>query len=203
MYARVASFEGRDSSLTDQLIQRVRDQGPSSVPDAKGFLGLFDRERGTSLGITFFDSKEEIRSSAQAFEDMAKDFPAEMRGRRASVDVHEVVIFDGDAEKAKAARVSSLEGSPSDIDKGVSKVRDETLPKVRQLDGSVGVIGLADRATGRVTVITLWKSSDALRQSEQQADRLREQAAKAGGQSIAGVDRYEVAVAQQLSGVHA
>ena len=83
MYARVASFEGRDSSLTDQLIQRVRDQGPSSVPDAKGFLGLFDRERGTSLGITFFDSKEEIRSSAQAFEDMAKDFPAEMRGRRA------------------------------------------------------------------------------------------------------------------------
>ena len=203
MYARVASFEGRDSSLTDQLIQRVRDQGPSSVPDAKGFLGLFDRERGTSLGITFFDSKEEIRSSEQAFEDMAKDFPAEMRGRRASVDVHEVVIFDGDAEKAKAARVSSLEGSPSDIDKGVSKVRDETLPKVRQLDGSVGVIGLADRASGRVTVITLWESSDALRQSEQQADRLREQAAKAGGQSIAGVDRYEVAVAQQLSGVHA
>jgi hypothetical protein len=203
MYARVASFEGRDSSLTDQLIQRVRDQGPSSVPDAKGFLGLFDRERGTSLGITFFDSKEEIRSSEQAFEDMAKDFPAEMRGRRASVDVHEVVIFDGDAEKAKAARVSALEGSPSDIDKGVSKVRDETLPKVRQLDGSVGVIGLADRASGRVTVITLWESSDALRQSEQQADRLREEAAKSGGQSIAGVDRYEVAVAQQLSGVHA
>jgi hypothetical protein len=203
MYARVASFEGRDSSLTDQLIQRVRDQGPSSVPDAKGFLGLFDRERGTSLGITFFDSKEEIRSSEQAFEDMAKDFPAEMRGRRASVDVHEVVIFDGDAEKAKAARVSSLEGSPSDIDKSASKVRDETLPKVRQLDGSVGVIGLADRASGRVTLITLWESSDALRQSEQQADRLREQAAKSGGQSIAGVDRYEVAVAQQLSGVHA
>ena len=203
MYARVASFEGRDSSLTDQLIQRVRDQGPGSVPDAKGFLGLFDRERGTALGITFFDSKEEIRNSEQTFEDMAKDFPAEMRGRRASVDVHEVVIFDGDAEKAKAARVSSLEGSPSDIDKGVSKVRDETLPKVRQLDGSVGVIGLADRASGRVTVITLWKSEDALRQSEQQADRLREEAAKSGGQTIAGVDRYEVAVAQQLSGVHA
>ncbi len=97
MYARVASFEGRDSSLTDQLIERVRDVGPSSVPDAKGFLGLFDRERGTSLGITFFDSKEAIRNSEQAFEDMAKNFPTEMRGRRASVDIHEVIIFDGDA----------------------------------------------------------------------------------------------------------
>jgi len=203
MYARVASFEGRDSSLTDELIQRVRDQGPSSVPDAKGFLGLFDRERGTALGITFFDSEEAIRNSQRAFEDMAQNFPAEMRGRRTSVDVHEVMIFDGDAERAKAARVSSLEGSPDNIDDSVSKVQDETLPKVRELEGSVGVIGLANRKSGRFTVITLWESADALRQSEQRADRLREQAAKSGGQSIAGVDRYEVAVAQQLSGVRA
>lgn len=203
MYARVASFEGRDSNLTDELIKRVRDQGPSSVPDAKGFLGLFDRERGTALGITFFDSAEAIRNSEQAFEDMAQNFPTEMRGRRASVDIHEVMIFDGDAERAKAARVSSLEGSPKNIDDSVRKVQDETLPKVRELDGSVGVISLADRTSGRVTVITLWESAEALRQSEQQADRIREQAAESGGQSIAGVDRYEVAVVQQLSGVHA
>jgi hypothetical protein len=202
MYARVASFEGRDSSLTDQLIERVRDQGPSSVPDAKGFLGLFDRERGTALGITFFDSKEAIRNSEQAFEDMAQDFPAEVRGRRTSVDIHEVMVFDGDPERAKAARVSSVEGSPNNIDDSVSKVQDETLPKVRELDGSVGVIGLANRASGRVTVITLWESAEALRESEQQAVRLREQA-ESGGQSVAGVDRYEVAVAQQLSAVHA
>jgi heme-degrading monooxygenase HmoA len=203
MYARVASFEGRDSSLTDQLIERIREQGPSSVPDAKGFLGLFDRERGTALGITFFDSPEAIRNSEQAFEDMAQNFPAEMRGRRSSIDIHEVMIFDGDVERAKAARVSSLEGSPSNVDDNVTRVGDETLPKVRELDGSVGVIGLADRTSGRVTVITLWESAEALRQSEQQADRLREQAAKSGGQRIGNVDRYEVAVAQQLAGVHA
>ena len=148
MYARVASFEGRDSSLTDELIKRVRDQGPSSVPDAKGFLGLFDRERGTALGITFFDSAEAIRNSEQAFEDMAQNFPTEMRGRRASVDIHDVMIFDGDAERAKAARVSSLEGSPKNIDDSASKVQDETLPKVRELDGSVGVIALANRTSG-------------------------------------------------------
>ena len=203
MYARVASFEGRDSSLTDELIQRVRDQGPSSIPDAKGFLGLFDRERGTSLGITFFDSEEAIRNSEQAFEDMAQHFPAGMRGRRKSVDVYEVTIIDGDAERAKAARVSSLEGSPKNIDDSVSKVQAETLPKVRELQGNVGTIGLADRTSGRFTVITLWESADALRESEQQADRLREQAAERGGQRIGGVDRYEVAVAQQLSGVRA
>ena len=203
MYARVARFEERDASLTDELIERVRDQGPSSVPDAKGFLGLFDRERGTSLGITFFDSEEAIRNSEQAFEDMAQHFPAEMRGRRTSVDVYEVTIFDGDAERAKAARVSTLEGSPESIDASVSTAQSETLPQLREVKGNVGAIGLADRRSGRLTVISLWESADALRRSEQQADRLREETAKSGGQRIAGVERYEVALAQQLSGVRA
>jgi heme-degrading monooxygenase HmoA len=203
VYARVASFEGRDPSLTDQLIERVRDQGPASVPDAKGFLGLMDRERGTSLGITFFDSADAIRNSEQAFEDMAKKFPSEMRGRRVSVDVYEVVISEGDAERARAARVSSLEGSPDAIDESVSKVESETLPQVREVEGNVGVIGLAERRSGRFTVITLWDSPETLRASEQQADRIRQQAAERGGQRIGDVERYEVAVAQQLSGVHA
>ncbi len=127
MYARVACFEGRDSSLTDELVKRVRDQGPGSVPDAKGFLGLFDRERGTAVGITFFDSEEAIRNSQRAFEEMAQNFPAEMRGRRTSVDVSEVMIFDGDTERAQAARVSTLEGSPDSIDKSVDKFQSETL----------------------------------------------------------------------------
>src|SRR2546423_7324601 len=112
MYARVASFEGRDASLTDELVKRVRDQGPVSVPHAKGFLGLFDRDGGTALGITFFDSEEAIRNSQQAFEEMAQQFPEEMRGRRKSVETYEVTVFDGDVERAGAARVSTLEGSP-------------------------------------------------------------------------------------------
>src|SRR2546428_3069937 len=138
--ASVCIFDVRDRCLTDELVKRVRDQGPASVPDAKGFLGLFDRERGTALGITFFDSEEAIRNSQRAFEDMAQNFPAEMRGRRASVDVSEVMMFDGDIERAQAARVSSLKGSPDNIDDSVGKVQSETLPKVHALPGNVGAI---------------------------------------------------------------
>jgi heme-degrading monooxygenase HmoA len=203
MYARVARFEGRDAAMTDELIQRVRSQGPASVPDAKGFLGLFDRERGTALGVTFFDSPEAIRNSEQAFEDMAQNFPTEMRGRRTSVDTYEVVISDGDPERAKAARVSSLEGSPDAVGESVRKVEGDTLPQVRDLPGSVGVIGLANRSNGQFLVFTLWESSDALRESEQQANRLREQAAKSSGQKIGNVEQYEVAVVQQLTRIHA
>jgi heme-degrading monooxygenase HmoA len=203
MYARVASFEGRDPSLTDELIQRARDVGPSTVPDAKGVIGLFDRERGTALAITFFDSEEAIRNSEQAFEDMAQNFPPEMRGRRTSVDACEVTIFEGNVERAEAARVSTLEGTPDQIDASVDKVKAESVPKVRDLPGNVGMIGLADRKSGRVTAITFWDSEDALRQSEEQANRIRKEAAESGGQQIGRVDRYEVAIAEQLSGVHA
>ena len=203
MYARVASFEGRDTGLTDELIQKVRDVGPASVPDAKGFLGLFDRERGNALGISFFDSEEAIEGSAQAFEDMAQHFPSEMRGRRKSVDVYEVRLFEGDAERAKAARVSILEGSPEALDEGFDRATRETLPRLRELSGNVGAIGLADRKSGRATLITLWESPESMRESEAQGDRLRQDAAQSGGQSIGSVERYEVAVAQQLSGVHA
>ena len=47
------------------------------------------------------------------------------------------------------------------------------------------------------------RAEDALRRSESQADQLREETAKSGGQTIAKVQRYEVAVAQELSGVTA
>ena len=201
MYARVASFEERDPSLTDDLIQRAREVGPSTVPEAKGFLGLFDRDRGNALSVTFFDSEEAIRTSEQAFEDMAQHFPPEMRGRRTSVDVYEVTTFDGNPERAEAARVSTLEGSPDAIDDAISKVQSETLPLVRELSGNVGIVGLADRKSGRQLAITFWESADALRESEEQANRLREQAAQAGEARIGRVDRYEVAIASELSSV--
>jgi heme-degrading monooxygenase HmoA len=202
MYARVASFEGRDPSLTDELIEKVRQVGPSTVPGSRGFLGLFDRERGTSLGITFFDSEQAIRDSEQAFEDMAQDFPPEMRGRRTSVETYEVTLQEGD-ESARAARVSSLEGPPDRIDESVRQGREEILPRAREVAGWKGVITLADRNSGRIKLITLWESADALRASEEQADQLRAQTAEAGGQRIVSVDRYEVAIAEELSEVRA
>jgi hypothetical protein len=117
------------------------------------------------------------------------------------VDVYEVTTFDGNPERAEAARVSTLEGSPDAIDDAISKVQSETLPLVRELSGNVGIVGLADRKSGRQLAITFWESADALRESEEQANRLREQAAQAGEARIGRVDRYEVAIASELSSV--
>src|SRR5215204_3031715 len=63
----------------------------------------------------------------------------------------------------------------------------------RQADGGFkGMIALGDRHSGRTLGITFWESEEAMRTSEEAAKRLREESAKAGGDTISSVERYEV-----------
>jgi heme-degrading monooxygenase HmoA len=201
MYARVASFERRNPSLADELVGAVRDRSARSaeeLPDARGALILVDREGNTSLGITFFESTEAIDKAAPVFEKMGEDFPEELRGRRSDVGVYEVALAEG-GEGAQAARLSLLEGPPARLDEGVEDV----LPQVRRLDGYKGALGLVDREQGRMKIVTLWESSDAMRASEDQANQLRQRAAEGSSARILDVKRFEVAVSNigRLAGV--
>ncbi len=90
------------------------------------------------------------------------------------------------------ARISTLEGSPEQIDEGLRYVRENVLPQLQQQDGFKGMAALADRQTGRTLGITFWESEEALRASEEAADRLRADSAEAMSDTIAGVERYEV-----------
>ena len=90
------------------------------------------------------------------------------------------------------ARVSIFEGSPDEIDEGLRQAREQVLPRARQMDGFKGIIALGDRQSGKTLGITFWESEDALRASEEAANRLREESAEAGGGTVAGVERYEV-----------
>jgi hypothetical protein len=200
MYARIAAFENRDMSKVDELIATVEERARSGtdLPDAKRVLILLDRETGTSLGITFFDTEEAIRRAEPAFERMGDEIPEEMRGRRISIETYEVAI-DEIAEGAKAARVSSLEGSPEGIDDGLVFIKDQILPAVGDISGWRGIITLVDRVTGRTKTITLWDSAESLQASEARADELRSEAAAAMDESVTGVDRYEVGLIKALA----
>jgi hypothetical protein len=194
MHARVAAFEG-DTSRIDDLIGTIRERMRSGgeIPGAKRFLMLIDRGGGTSLGITFFESEEAIRAAEPIFERMGDEVPEELRGRRTSVETYEVAI-DDIADGARAARLSSLEGSPGGIDQGVAFIKETILPEAADLTGWRGILTLADRQTGRAKTITFWDGPESLSASEARADELRAQAAEAMGDTIAGVERYEVAL---------
>jgi heme-degrading monooxygenase HmoA len=105
-----------------------------------------------------------------------------------------VPLEKGGRKEANAvyARVSFLEGPPAPIDQLLSEVREEVLPRAKQMGGFKGMIALGDRHSGKTLGITFWESEEAMRASEEAAKQLREASAEAGEDTIAGVERYEV-----------
>jgi len=90
------------------------------------------------------------------------------------------------------ARVTTLEGPPEQIDQALRHVRERVLPRIQQYEGYNGFIVLGDRRAGRVLGVSLWGSEQALRSTEEEANRLRRETSEAVGQAIAGVESYEV-----------
>ena len=90
------------------------------------------------------------------------------------------------------ARVSMFEGSPDQIDEMLRQVREQVVPQAKQNEGFKGMIALGDRQSGKTLGITFWESEEAMRASEEAANRLREGSAEASGGTVAGVERYEV-----------
>jgi len=92
------------------------------------------------------------------------------------------------------ARVSTFEGSPDQVDDQIREAREKVAPAVRGIPGSKGLLALVDRVTGKTLAITLWESEHAMKESEEAADRIRRESAEVGGERIASVERFEVAI---------
>jgi RecB family exonuclease len=105
MYARVARFEGNDPSLIDEQVAEMKQQMsaagsgelPADAPEqartlmdtVTRFMELVDRESGTSLGIAFCETEEDMRRADAALNEMS---PPEGGPRRTGVDIFEVVL---------------------------------------------------------------------------------------------------------------
>ena len=91
------------------------------------------------------------------------------------------------------ARVSSYQlGSASSGD--VAGAFEGAARAVQEMQGNQGGMLLVDSEHGKAMTITLWDNEKALRDSEQQADTIRQQAAGDAGMTISGVEVYEVAL---------
>jgi quinol monooxygenase YgiN len=92
------------------------------------------------------------------------------------------------------ARVTSLSGSPDEVDAGIANFRENVVPFTRE-EGGKGALLLVDRSSGRAIAITLWEDEQALTASDERANALRADAAEQMGASTQpDVARYEVAV---------
>jgi hypothetical protein len=91
------------------------------------------------------------------------------------------------------ARVTRYEGgAPDAIEENLQRKKHVLPTEPGQTEGMKGVVFLADRGTGTITVISLWKDDEALRASEDEATRVREEVMEPG--ETASVEHCEVAL---------
>ncbi len=95
MYARVARFEGGEADAIRQNAQDISSQaesgsGPPEGVPAKGFLLLVDPDNGRGLGISLFETEEDLRKGDEVLSSMTP--PSEGMGRRTSLETYEVAV---------------------------------------------------------------------------------------------------------------
>jgi hypothetical protein len=91
------------------------------------------------------------------------------------------------------ARVTTLHGSPGDVDSGIANFQANVLPFAQEQ--GEGAILLVDRQSGKAIAITLWQDEQALSASDEAANALRADAAnQMGASETPTVERYEVAI---------
>jgi len=93
------------------------------------------------------------------------------------------------------ARVTTIQGPPESVDESITVTREKAIPQARQIPGFKGALTLVDRTSGKGLTVTLWESEDALRTSDEAANKIRSDAVAAiSGAKVVSVDRYEVAI---------
>ncbi len=92
------------------------------------------------------------------------------------------------------ARITTTHSPSERMDKGIEEIRKEILPEMRNAPGFRGLVGLIQRGSNMGLTISFWDDEEAMRQSEDLGERLREKAAQAmKAETEPMVNRYEVA----------
>lgn len=89
MFVRIARFEGGDEGAMQSTIDRIKADSADPPPGLEGvkrIMVLIDRTNGNGLGMTFFDTEDDLRRGDEALNAMSPEGNA----RRASVETYEV-----------------------------------------------------------------------------------------------------------------
>ncbi len=91
------------------------------------------------------------------------------------------------------ARVTRYEGAAPEAIEAALQAKKRVLPtEFGQVEDMKGVVFLVNRQSGTIVVISLWQGEEAMRASEDEATRVREEVTGPG--ETASVERYEVAL---------
>src|SRR5881628_3765368 len=89
------------------------------------------------------------------------------------------------------ARIGTWQGSPDELQRWISRAREQVKPSVQRDSGLTAAYWLAAREAGKGLIITIWGSADAMRASEESRARRQAATSAATGATVT-TDRYEV-----------
>ena len=90
------------------------------------------------------------------------------------------------------ARTFTIEGRREQLDEFARTGQEKILPALRRLEGFEGVLVLAKRQNGKILMVTLWESEEALRGGEEASHFFRAFGAEIAGGKVIDVERYEI-----------
>lgn len=91
------------------------------------------------------------------------------------------------------ARSTTIKAQPWSIDDGIAHIRYDVMPAMQRVEGCVGVSLLVDRRSGRCIATSSWENDDAMYNSAEWVQPIRDRAARVFG-GIATVEEWDIAV---------
>ncbi len=95
-------------------------------------------------------------------------------------------------------RATTIDAEPTRLDEGIAFVRDNVVPAVNTLPGSLGLSMFVDRTTGTTTVSTAWETEQARAEADAVLTALRAKGTRILGGGTPVTELFELAVIDRL-----
>ena len=128
MHARVSIFEGAPDEI-DEGLRQAREQvlpRARQMDGFKGIIALGDRQSGKTLGITLWESEEDMRASEEAANRLREESAEAGGGTVAGVERYEVGLFEVPSAGPVSGVTDTVGGVTDTVGEATDPVRGAT-----------------------------------------------------------------------------
>jgi heme-degrading monooxygenase HmoA len=205
MFSRVVRLKG-DANRTDEALKLWTESILPLIKKQKGYAGvsmLTNRKTGDGLAVSYWETEQAMKESRGNIRPEAQRIMASTGGSIVEDNECEVAVMERfQPPKANVwVRLTTIEGDPSKIDKGIADYKSSVVPTVQKQPGARAAILLVDRQAGKSFSGTLWDTEKDLQNSEPAVSGLRKELAAKVGDKAPRVEAFEIAFTEILTPV--
>ena len=199
MYARSTTIQAQPLSV-DIGIAHVRDVVMPALQEMDGYVGmslLVDRQDGTCIATSSWNSLEKMRASAERVAPV-RDRAAMMFSGQARVEEWDISLMRRDHRSHQGAcvRATWLKVVPDHLERSLNFYRMYVLPELETLDGFCSASLMVDHpACRRAVACSSFDSMEAMARNRDRASELRSRRARDLGAEVLDVAEFELAIA--------